>query len=107
MSNRNQLVPRLGGALLACGLLLSLLPDSAAAKDSSDKPPVEERAHSPTSSQDAIPAERGLRAMPMTAPVENSLDCEVAQTPAVKSKVLSDMESLENWKPFPAAFTPD
>ncbi len=48
--------------------------ESPCQKDSSDKPPVEERAHSPTSSQGANPAEGGLPAMPMPAPVENSLD---------------------------------
>jgi len=41
---------------------------------------------------------KSLPDMPMTDPPENSLAWEVSQKPAVESKLLSDMESLENWE---------
>jgi hypothetical protein len=34
----------------------------------------------------------------MEAPPENSLEYEISQKPAIKSRLLSDMESLENWE---------
>jgi hypothetical protein len=97
MSNRRQFVHQTAAALLVCGFIASLLPGFPAAQDSSDKPPVQGRADSPTSGQAAIPGGGGLPEMPMTAPVENSLAYEVAQKPALESKLLSDMESLDNW----------
>jgi hypothetical protein len=37
-----------------------------------------------------------LPPMPMTASPENSLEYEISQKPAIESRLLSDMESLEN-----------
>ena len=42
-----------------------------------------------------------LSVMPMTDLPENSLAWEVSQKPAIESKLLSDMESQENWEPIP------
>jgi len=42
--------------------------------------------------------EKSLPDMPMEAARENSLAYEVSQKPAVESRLLSDMESLENWE---------
>jgi hypothetical protein len=91
MPNQNQFVRQTAAVLLACGLIASLLPVFAAAQDGPDKPP------SPG---------KGIPEMPMNAPLEHSLAHEVSQKPAIASKKLSDMESLENWKPWvdPRAF---
>jgi hypothetical protein len=48
----------------------------------------------------ASTAEKSIPNMPMKAPAENSLAWEVSQKPALESKLLSDMESLENWEPW-------
>jgi hypothetical protein len=91
MSNRNQFLPQFAAVFLACGLLSSLLLGFAAAQEEAGKPLV-------TGNE--------LPEMPMTSPVENALAHEVAQKPAVESKLLSDMESLANWEPWvnPRAF---
>jgi hypothetical protein len=85
MKKQNQFIHHSYAAVLACGLIASLPPGLAAAQEGVDQPPV---------------TEIGLPDMPMTAPVENSLAYEVAQKPAVESKVLSEMESLDNWEPW-------
>ncbi|TVQ21029.1 MAG: hypothetical protein EA382_14175, partial [Spirochaetaceae bacterium] len=36
--------------------------------------------------------------MPMSAPAENALAFETSQKPAIESRLLSDMESLEGWE---------
>jgi hypothetical protein len=46
----------------------------------------------------ALPGGKSLPDMPMEAAPENSLEFEISQKPAVKSRLLSDMESLENWE---------
>jgi hypothetical protein len=85
MSNRRQFVPQTATVLLACGLIIGLLPGFAGAQDGSEKLPS---------------TRKGLPEMPMTARPENSLAYEVSQKPAIASKKLSDMESLENWEPW-------
>jgi hypothetical protein len=91
MKNQKQFVPQFAAVVLACGLILSLLPGFAAAQDGADKPPS---------------IRKGLPKMPMTAPPENSLAYEVSQKPAIASRQLSGMESLDNWEPWvgPSAF---
>ena len=83
MSNRNQFASQFAAAVVACGLFASLLPGFAAAH---------ERAGEPSSTGNDLPE------MPMQAPVENALAHEVAQKRAVESKLLADMESLDNWE---------
>ena len=85
MKNRHRFICHSSAAVLACGLILSLPPALALAQEQPGKPPV---------------TRNGLSAMPMTSPVENALAHEVAQKPAVASKLLSDMESLDNWQPW-------
>ena len=85
MKNRHRFICHSSAAVLACGLILSLPPALALAQEQPGKPPV---------------PRNGLPAMPMTSPVENALAHEVAQKPAVESKLLSDMESLDNWEPW-------
>ena len=91
MKNRRQFVPQFAAILLTCGLIIGLLPGFAAAQDGAEKTPS---------------TGKGLPEMPMKAPVENSLAHEVAQKPAIASRKLSGMESLENWEPWvdPRAF---
>ncbi len=48
----------------------------------------------------ASSAGQNLPDMPMNAPPENSLEYEKSQKPAIASRRLSDMESLENWEPW-------
>jgi len=85
MKNRHPFVRQFAAAVLACGFFVSLTLRSAAAQEGAGKP---------TSTGRVLPD------MPMTSPVENALAHEVAQKPAVESKLLSDMESLENWEPW-------
>ena len=91
MKNRRQFVPQFAAILLTCGLIIGLLPGFAGAEDGSEKLPL---------------TGKGLPEMPMKAPVENSLAYEISQKPAIASKKLSDMESLDNWEPWvdPRAF---
>jgi len=83
MQNSLQFVRQAAQVLLACGLILSLLPGFSAAQDGFDKPSF---------------AGKGLPDMPMKAPPENSLAYEVSQKPAIASKRLSGMESLDDWE---------
>jgi hypothetical protein len=83
MSNRNQLVSAFTTAVLACGLCASLLAGLAVAQETVAKLPS---------------SGKSLAEMPMQAPVENSLAYEVAQKPALESKLLSNMESLDTWE---------
>ena len=49
-----------------------------------------------------VPADgESLPVMPMTDPPEHSLAYVVSQKPAIESKLLSDMESQENWELIP------
>jgi hypothetical protein len=48
----------------------------------------------------ALPVGKSIPDMPMKAPPENSLEYEISQKPAIESRLLSDMESLENWEPW-------
>ena len=91
MKSRNQFIHLSSAAVLACGLIASMMHGFAAAQEGSGKP-------SSTGN--------GLLEMPMKALHENSLAHEVSQEPAIASKQLSDMESLENWEPWvdPRAF---
>ncbi len=85
MQNPRQSFRQTVAVLLACGLIVSLLPGFAAAQDGFDKPSF---------------TGKGLPAMPMIAPLENALAYEVSQKPAIESRKLSDMESLDNWEPW-------
>lgn len=85
MKKQNPFVHGSSAAVLACGVITGLLPGFAGAQDGAERTPS---------------TGKGLPEMPMTAPVENSLAYEVAQKPTVESKLLSDMESLENWEPW-------
>jgi len=91
MKNRRQFVPQFAAILLTCGLIIGLLPGFAGAQDGSEKLPL---------------TGKSLPDMPMKSPPENSLAYEVSQKPAIASRKLSDMESLENWEPWvnPRAF---
>lgn len=91
MKTQNQFIHHSSAAVLACGLILGLLPGCAAPQERAGKSPV---------------TEKGLPEMPMTAPVENSLAYEVSQKPALASKRLSDMETLDHREPWvgPSAF---
>jgi hypothetical protein len=73
MSNQCQFIRQTAAVLLACGLVASLLPSSAAAQDASHISPVKGRPDISISRQVSIPGERSLPDMPMTAPPENSL----------------------------------
>ena len=85
MQNPRQSFRQTVAVLLAGGLIVSLLPGFATAQDGFDKPSF---------------TGKGLPAMPMIAPPENALAYEVSQKPAIESRILSDMESLDNWEPW-------
>ncbi|MBM4089828.1 MAG: hypothetical protein FJ276_10430, partial [Planctomycetes bacterium] len=106
MSHRHQYVREAAAVLTACSLIVVLLPGLAAAHNGSDTPPEHERADSRTSGSISTAVGNSLPDMPMNASPENSLAFEVSQKPAIASKQLSDMESLDNWEPWvgPSAF---
>jgi len=83
MENRGQLVRHTITLLLAFGVIASMLPSFAAEQGGL---------------RDSRRNKNGIPVMPLSAPPENSLAWEVAKKPAIESKLLSDMETLENWE---------